>query len=895
MSDQPEASALGAAGLEVSSGSARAVARIDRSILVGRDPTCQLVIEDSRVSRHHAEVCWVDGGWLLRDLESTNGTYVDGERRSSVTVTEGIEVRLGGADGPVLRFTVATDAIDGGVPDVDADAAPADGLPAEASGGPAVAADAPQPQQAPGPVPQQGAVAGAARQGAAPGGVPRQGAAPAAGAGAGLPGVGRVTATAATRPEAGQYEIATRLRIGRDPDNDVILDDLLVSKHHAEVRHVNGTYLVVDLGSRNGTFHNGRQVPRALLAPGDMISIGRYEFAFDGRRLHQYVDTGPTSLLADDLTVQIKDKVLLDDVSFALAEGQMLALIGPSGCGKSTLLRALTGIRPATMGTVRYAGRDLYADYAELRYRIGMVPQDDVLHRQLTVRRALRFAASLRFADDVPRRVRKARVDQVIETLGLTERAGARIDTLSGGQRKRASVAMELLTEPSLLCLDEPTSGLDPALDKEVMTELRQLADRGRTVIVVTHNVLHLDLCDRVMVLCQGGRLGYFGPPERVLEFFDAADYAEVFAKVTDEPEVWAQRFRVSNFYRQYIMEPMISVPQAEPFPAASARELPASSPSDTPLAQPTRPTGGTAPGASAATPAKPVRLTLGRPPIARRALHPSALLRQFVTLCGRMAAVIGADRGYALFLLGLPLVLALLTHSVPGELGLGTPPPRMISLEAQRLLVVLVVGAAFMGIAPAIREIVAESSIYKRERAVGLSPSSYLASKIVVFTLINTAQVIIFVRLALWGRGGPDRALVFDSPMTEVVVPVALVSISCTVLGLCVSALVRTLEQTTPVLVVAVMTQLVLCGGLFELEDAGPILQHVSWLAQTRWGLAATASTVDLLSMIPFSDSLWEPTASAWWRSMLVLGLHIVALAGAARLALTRLEPGRS
>src|SRR5690606_33507410 len=273
----------------------------------------------------------------------------------------------------------------------------------------------------------------------------------------------------------------------------------------------------------------------------------------------------------DDLTVQIKDKVLLDDVSFALAEGQMLALIGPSGCGKSTLLRALTGIRPATMGTVRYAGRDLYADYAELRYRIGMVPQDDVLHRQLTVRRALRFAASLRFADDVPRRVRKARVDQVIETLGLTERAGARIDTLSGGQRKRASVAMELLTEPSLLCLDEPTSGLDPALDKEVMTELRQLADRGRTVIVVTHNVLHLDLCTGVMVHCKGGRLDYFGPQGRVLEFFDAADYADVFAKVTDEPEVWAQRFRVSNFSRQYIMEPMISGPQAEPFPAASA------------------------------------------------------------------------------------------------------------------------------------------------------------------------------------------------------------------------------------------------------------------------------------------------------------------------------------
>lgn len=685
-------------------------------------------------------------------------------------------------------------------------------------------------------------------------------------------------AAVAHRPQTGQYEASARVRIGRGADNDIVLDDLLVSGHHAELRRSGDGYLVVDLGSRNGTYHNGRQVPRARLHPGDLVSIGRYEFVFDGQRLHEYVDTGPTSLLAEDLTVQIKDKVLLDDVSFALAEGNLLALIGPSGCGKSTLLRALTGIRPASIGKVRYDGRDLYVDYAELRYRIGLVPQDDVLHRQLTVRRALRFAASLRFADDVSRRERRARVDEVIDTLGLTERARARIDTLSGGQRKRASVAMELLTEPSLLCLDEPTSGLDPALDKEVMAELRELADRGRTVVVVTHNVLHLDMCDRVMVLCQGGRLGYFGPPERLLEFFEAADYADVFAKVTDEPDLWSRRFRISDLYRRYVVEPMISVPRPAPAPSAA----PAPSVAPDPAAAP-----------APAAPAPPAPNLRGLP-LTRRALHPTAPLRQFVTLCGRMAAVIGADRGYALFLLGLPLALALLTHSVPGEYGLATPPEFVrISLEAQRLLVVLVVGAAFMGIAPAVREIVTESSIYRRERAVGLSPGAYLASKIVVFTVINIAQVVLFVYLALLGRGGPDRSLVLSSPMAEVMLPVALVSISCTVLGLLVSALVRTTEQTTPVLVIVVMAQLVLSGGLFEL-DGEAVLRQVSWLAQTRWGLAAGASSVDLLSMIPFEDSLWAPTASAWWRSIALLGVHVMVLAAAARLALRRLEPGR-
>jgi hypothetical protein len=284
--------------------------------------------------------------------------------------------------------------------------------------------------------------------------------------------------------------------------------------------------------------------------------------------------------------------------------------------------------------------------------------------------------------------------------------------------------------------------------------------------------------------------------------------------------------------------------------------------------------------------------------PLRNRALHPAAPLRQYVTLCLRMIAVIASDRGYALFLLGLPLALALLTHSVPGEHGLAPPPlgPPLFgrSLEAQRLLVVLVVGAAFLGIAPAIREIVQESTIYRRERAVGLSPGAYLASKITIFAIINAIQVVLFVYLALLGRGGPKEALVLGNPMAEVMAAVALVAIACTILGLSVSALARTTEQTTPVLVVVVMTQLVLSGGLFEL-DGQRVLEQVSWIAQTRWGFAAGASTVDLTHMAPVNDSLWAHTAFAWWRSMLILAFQAALLTAAARLALIRHEPGRT
>ena len=869
---QPPAAA---AGLVVSVDTRRIVVPPDRPVVLGRDPAAGLRLEDPAVSRRHAELSCAQGVWTLRDLGSSNGTYVDGRRVDTVAVRGRMLVRLGGAaeDGvPVLLEEPAP--VPPPVPVAEPTAA------VRTAAVPAVPAQRVAP---PAEDPATSPVAYRPGQRRTPPGAP--------GAGTGTPTapvpVAPVRATTASHPAAGRV-----LRIGRAQDNDIVLADLDVSRHHAEVRPTGGGYEVVDAGSRHGTYHNGRQVTRADLHPGDMVAIGRHQFAFDGSRLHQSVDTGPLSLTADDITVRIGDAVLLDDISFALPKATLLAVIGPSGCGKSTLLRAMTGLRPATLGAVRYDGRDLYANFAELRYRIGLVPQDDVLHRQLTVRRALRFAASLRFADDVPRRQRWARVDEVLNLLGLTARGGQRIDTLSGGQRKRTSVALELLTEPSLLFLDEPTSGLDPALDKEVMTQLRQIADNGRTVVVVTHSVLHLDLCDRVLVMCAGGTMGYFGPPDGLLGFFGAQDYAQVFTGITDEPALWTRRYRGSELYRRYVLDVMqVADAQAA---ALAATPAPVAGTARPPAAPSTPDTAGPAPStveSSAAQP--PVRPRLDRIPLRRRALHPGAALRQFVTLCTRMLAIIAADRGYALFLLALPLALALITHTVPGHDGLA-PPSTPFGQEAQRLLVVLVVGAAFLGIATAIREIVNESTIYRRERAVGLSPAAYLGSKVAVFAVINTLQVVLFVYLALLGRGRPATALVVHPPLAEIMVAVALVALASSALGLLISSLVRTLEQTTPVLVVLVMGQLVVSGGLFELNGR-PVLEQIAWLAPTRWGFAAGAGTVDLQSMTRVVDPLWAHTASSWWRAALLLGVQTVVLVLAARVALRRQEPGRS
>ncbi len=284
---------------------------------------------------------------------------------------------------------------------------------------------------------------------------------------------------------------------------------------------------------------------------GDIITIGHYLLQVEGSRLVEFVDTGDISFEAEDLAVFAGTKQLMHEVSFQLPARSLLAVVGPSGAGKSTLLNALTGFRPADSGTVWYAGRDLYASYDELRRRIGYVPQEDLLHTTLSVRKALEFGAQLRFPPDVTEAERTARVDEVLAELGLTQHANTQVARLSGGQRKRTSVALELLTKPSLLYLDEPTSGLDPGLDKSVMQSLRTLADDGRTVVVVTHSVANLDVCDFVLMLAPGGYVAYFGPPSGALAYFGKTDFADVFLalEATPGPE-WDERFRASKLYR---------------------------------------------------------------------------------------------------------------------------------------------------------------------------------------------------------------------------------------------------------------------------------------------------------------------------------------------------------
>ena len=316
------------------------------------------------------------------------------------------------------------------------------------------------------------------------------------------------------------------------------------------------------------------------------------------------------------------DKTLLDNISITARPGTLTAVIGPSGAGKSTFARLVAGYTHPTTGTVTFEGHNIHAEYASLRSRIGMVPQDDVVHGQLTVRQALMYAAELRLPPDTTRADREQVVMQVLEELEMTDHLETRVDKLSGGQRKRASVALELLTGPSLLILDEPTSGLDPALDRQVMTMLRQLADAGRVVLVVTHSLTYLDVCDQVLLLAPGGKTAFYGPPDQIGPSMGTTNWADIFSSVAGDPDGANQRFLAQH---------------GPPSPAP-----PTEQPSD--LGSPTS----------------------------------TSVRRQFSTIARRQVRLVMSDRGYFAFLMVLPFIMGVLSLSVPGDVGFGVPVPAM-------------------------------------------------------------------------------------------------------------------------------------------------------------------------------------------------------------------------
>ena len=579
----------------------------------------------------------------------------------------------------------------------------------------------------------------------------------------------------------------------------------------------------------------------------DSVSVARSGRARDtGMSLTLVADDGANTVAAEPTSAEIdcldvhslglalpNGRQLLSNVSFSARPGSLTAIIGPSGAGKSTLAKLVGGAITPTAGEVSFEGRDLHGEYASLRHRIGLVPQDDVVHHQLTVDSALRFAAELRLphatADE-----RAAAVCRVLEELELTGHAHTRVDKLSGGQRKRASVAMELLTGPALLILDEPTTGLDPALDRQVMSMLRRLADAGRVVLVVTHCLTHLDLCDQVLFLAPGGRTAYRGPAQEIGAALGSTDWADLFASVAADPDAAHRGF------------------------ASRCRAE-----------------------------APPAKLTRPRPTSSLRPA-PCRLLHQASTVARRQLPLLLADRGHFLFLAVLPFILGTLALLVPGDVGLGTANPRGGAAdEPVQIVFLLSISAIFMGTALTIRDLVGERNIFRREQAVGLSATAYLLAKIMVYCVTAAAQTAILTTIVVVGKGAPTRgAVVLGNPILELYLTLAATAAIAAVMGLAISAAAKSQDQILPMLVISVMLSIVFCGGMIPVTGR-LVLEQVSWAIPARWGFAATASTIDLRAIAPLlqtNETLWSHHVGWWLLDMTALILVGAVLAGCVR-----------
>jgi ABC transport system ATP-binding/permease protein len=810
-----------------------------REYRIGRDEAADIPIPDARASWNHAVIRAEGPVWVLEDVGSRNGTFLGNQRIPRMEITGPCVVHFGHPeDGQVVSFELATP---------------------------------PGPPQGPsGP----GRGQGNGQQGwpGTPGSQPSDTTF--------MPGVLR-------EPTSRIRVQAQVMKIGRRPDNDIVVSDLGVSKQHAELRRTpTGRYSIIDLGSHNGTYVNGTRVNQVELNEEDIIAIGHATFRLVGGELIEYVDDGRATFEAHELRVVVhdggKDKVLLDGITFPLKERSFMAVIGPAGAGKSTLLNALTGKRPATKGNVYYDYRDLYENYDELRHRIGLVPQESVTHDQLTAQSALGYAAELRFPSDTGVDERNHRVGEVLDELSMTKHANTRIDRLSGGQKKRVNIGLELLTKPSLLFLDEPTSPLDPHLKRQMFDQMRAMAnpdsDQGQSVVVITHDVESklIDQCDRLIVLQPGGKMAYFGPPADGLKYFGRDDWAGVFQRFEDEPgRDFAVEFRASPEFAKYVASPI----------SERARRLDAG-----------RPEG-----------------EIVLPPKQRSGLD------QVSTMARRYSRVMWADRGFIATTAIMPIILGALVAAIPTSFGLIQSKPTIgENINAIQVLMILVMSAVLSGTALSIREFIKERDIYERERMAGQSATAYLASKILVLTVISAAQTLLVTLVGLIGGGKllPAKGVLIPAPaIIEIYIALAVLSVVSMLIGLTISTLVTRSDQTMPILVLVVMIQVALSGGLFPLSQKA--LQVISYIAPARWGLAALASTVNLnliqgaqVARAPLPgesaaqkeaaslsqpwDAMWDHDAMHWVAAVLITLLLGLIWLGIARWRLSTIGPRR-
>lgn len=632
--------------------------------------------------------------------------------------------------------------------------------------------------------------------------------------------------------------------IGRDPNScDMVISHPSVSRRHCIITYEDGGYYIEDNGSTNGVILNGSPLEvKCRLFDMDKITIADTSIVFSGETLYSAGVINGVSVAAHKIVKKVKgkgrtQKLIADNVSLSINPGEFTAIIGGSGAGKTTLLNCLSGLTDFNSGDVLINGESIRTNSKSIRSIIGYVPQKDIVYDNLTLERMLYYSAKLRMPDDTSIDEIKRKIDETLDMVELNEHRHTMINKLSGGQKKRASIAVELLASPKLFFLDEPSSGLDPGTEKHLMELLKKLAGSGKTVIMVTHTVQNIGMCDRLICMGTGGLLCYSGSPAGAAEFFGKSSLTDIYTDLNENSEAVSKRFaRLMSSQSESSAEPVLS------------RES-----------------------------SKKSRAGFGHS------------FRQFAVMTARYSELMINGHLRLLLLAVMPAALTVIVclafqadGNIYGKLGISAERASMpfyVALDTMSLLFSFSCAVFWVGIFNSVQEISKERVIFERERRAGAGPLPYVLSKFTVLGILCAMQsalmTALFMRLTdTTAVGGGDTSsadaihlkinssgIVFtDGGMwAELYITTLLAALAAMALGLAVSAAV-TNEMALVVCPVCLLPQILFSGVVAELTG---ITETISNIITCRWACIAYFTSTAINGM--YRGCAYNSEAGEW------------------------------
>ena len=582
--------------------------------------------------------------------------------------------------------------------------------------------------------------------------------------------------------------------IGRASDNTIVMKPPNFSRHHAGIYRRENHYMLVDYNSMNGVYVNGVRIHgQQEIHEKDMIQIAGSLFLLNNGKLMYQTTISGVSLTLENICKTVghgsSRKRILNNVSCEIGNNEFVAIIGGSGAGKTTVMNAMSGFDSDISGRVYCNGIDLRRNFNTLKNMIGFVPQQDIIYENLTLQRMLYYTAKMKMPSDTSKAEIRARIHKVLEMVDLVQHAKTYIRKLSGGQKKRASIAVEMLADPGLFFLDEPTSGLDPDTEQSLMHTLAKLSkSEGKTIIMVTHTIQSIDLCDKVIFMGPGGKICYCGPPSEITNYFGKKSLVEVYNELAGNVDNWN-----GYFLQNYYMEKQNNPPSQAPHPNAG---------------------------------------------LEKKGKQVSSF-KQCLVLIARYFELIWNDKQRLLLLFIQPIAIAFLLAVVAVD-------DTFITYEDTRsIMFALSCSGIWIGLFNTIQEVCKERPILKREYMGNLRLWGYIVSKYVVQGVIcflqATLLVAIFLRLM---KHSAEAGLYFAKPGMEIWITMILTIFASASMGLIVSSLMKNGDRAMAVAPFVLIIQLLFSGVLFTLDG---MAEHVSKITVSRWAMECLGNITNL------------------------------------------------